>query len=152
VTTPETEALILRQAEEIKARHAAQVENRDLDAEIERAKAYGTEAQVELLTALRDDRAPEFGAPPATQSGAMVPPDQVFDAATHQPVGGVPEAPSVDADEPVRETDEDVAPYEEWSKSDLQSEVDVRNAHGSSIARSGTIAELAERLRQDDQS
>ena len=153
MTDPTTEALILRQAEEIKARHAAAPENRDLDAEIDRAKMFGTEQQVELLTALRDGRAPEFLATPATQSGAEVPPDQVKNAATHESVAQ-PAADEVppELDNPVRESDEDVAPYDEWTKADLQSEIDVRNAHGSQLARSGNIPDLAARLREDDKA
>lgn len=149
------EAVILRQAEDIKARHAAKPENRDLDSEIERARQYGTAQQVELLSALKEGRAPEFFGSPATQSGAEVPPHLVFDAATHQPIAPPPEdgePTPPELDNPVREGDEDVAPYDQWTKADLQAEIEVRNAHGSHLTKSGTVAELADRLRSDDKA
>lgn len=144
----ELEKQILDQADAIKEREAMDPKHRDFDAEIAAAEKYGTEQQVELLRAQQEGRTPVFGGPPVTQSGAIVPPSEVKDAATHQPV--VPADETVNADEPVRESDEDVAPYDEWTKNDLQSEVDVRNARGSSLKRTGTVAELVAVLREDD--
>lgn len=42
-------------------------------------------------------------------------------------------------------------PYEEWPKKTLQQEIDVRNAGGSNIRKTGTVAELAAALREDDE-
>lgn len=68
-------------------------------------------------------------------------------------VGTADGAPIVGGSVPNDGSDEPVPPYEEWSKKDLQAEIDRRNEdreEENKIPRSGTIAELADRLTEDD--
>lgn len=60
------------------------------------------------------------------------------------------------AEEPVALEEEDgdetpPADYSEWTKTELVTEVDRRNAEGGpQLSRSGTVAELRDRLTEDD--
>lgn len=152
------ERMILEQAEQIKAREMQATgrglstpdTNRDYDAEIAFYEQYGTVEQVEQVRAAKEGRDPVWSQPnPMGTFGALVPPDQVKSATTHQPMGGVvvqPTQSEVDgATTPVRESDPEVAPYEEWRKDDLQEEAGIRE-----LPTSGTKEELAARLREDD--
>jgi hypothetical protein len=156
----EFERMVLRHAEEIKAREAQASGrslstpdgDRDYDAEIAFYEQYGTMQQVEQVRAAKEGRDPEWQQPnPVGSFGALVPPSEVRDAVTHQPLAPVvqPTQSDVDGDPsmPVREGDEEVAPYDEWTKPDLLEEARVRELP----ATTGTNKpELVDMLREDD--
>jgi hypothetical protein len=151
----ELEQMILDQAEAIKRRESLV----DGDAEvtddmIRLAEEGGTEQHVEMLRARQEGRSPRHFVPnPVGTFGAAVPPSEVRDAATHQPMGPVKQPSQSDVDglaeddptAPVRESDPDVGSYDEWSKGDLVDEAKVRE-----LPSSGNKEELAARLREDD--
>lgn len=152
------EKMILAQADAIRERESGvdgDLSTEITDEMIRLAREGGTEQQVEMLLARKEGRSPRHFAPnPVGTFGADVPPAQVRDAATHQPMVRQPSAEELagtsdpaedDPTAPVRENDPDVAPYEEWKKVDLVDEAGVRE-----LPKSGTIPELAARLREDD--
>jgi hypothetical protein len=53
-----------------------------------------------------------------------------------------------DGDDPSAYSD---VPYEEWPKKVLQQEIEIRNAAGSDLRKTGTVAELSAALREDDE-
>ena len=152
------ERMILEQAEQIKAREQMSTgrplstpdSSRNYDAEIAFYEQYGTMQQVEQIKAAKEGRDPVWQQPnPMGSFGALVPPDQVKDAVTHQPMVLQPSQSEVDGDasQPVREDAEDVAPYDDWTKADLLEEARVRELAAST---STNKPELVQMLREND--
>jgi hypothetical protein len=147
------EQLILDQADAIRARESGVDSVEVTDEMIELAKQGGTEQHVEMLLARKENRDPRHLPPnPVGNFGAAVPPSQVRDAATHQPLvmqrpDQQPSESDLDSDPtaPVREGEPDVAPYEDWSKPELIEEAKVRE-----LPTNGTKDDLSARLREDD--
>lgn len=153
----ELEKMILAQADAIRERESGvggDLATEVTDEMIELAKQGGSEQHVEMLLARREGRTPRHFVPnPVGTFGAAVPPSQVRDAATHRPMvrqpsaGEIPQDPAEnDPTAPVRESDPEVAPYEEWLKKDLVEEAKVRE-----LPHSGSADDLTARLRADDE-
>lgn len=153
------ERMILEQAKQIEARERMQGgvglstpdSSRDYDAEIAFFEQFGTNEQIEQVRAAKEGRDPRWQQPnPLGSFGALVPPDQVKDAVTHQPMVAVQPAQSEvdDASKPVREGAEDVAPYDEWLKPDLIEEGHVRELP---VSDKMNKPDLVAMLRADDQ-
>lgn len=139
--------------------------DRDFDAEIEWAKQYGTEQEVHRLTSERDTGSVDPSTIPnqfgITQTGAQVPASEIRPAVRppvdHVPPqtgdGSNPDLPDPDDDTPVRETDPEVEPYEDWGKKDLQAEAEIRNrVTGANIDHRQNKEPLIAALRADDQT
>lgn len=149
----EFEKQILAQADEIRRREVeGTVDAVDPGFLAGWYEMYGTAEQAEQARARAEGREPEWHEPnPMGAGGAPVPPDQIRDAATHQPMVPQPTADEVpDGDEddptaPVRETDPEVESYDEWGKPDLVEEAKVRG-----LPHSGNKEDLVARLRDDD--
>lgn len=153
----ELEQMILDQADAIRARESGVDSDGEVTDEMIRlAREGGTEQHVEMLLARKENRTMRHFVPnPVGSFGAAVPPSQVLDAATHQPMvmqqpnaaalEGVTDPAEADPTAPVRESDPEVAPYDEWLKKDLVEEAGVRE-----LPKSGNVDELVARLREDD--
>jgi hypothetical protein len=101
---------------------------------------------------LTESQERKAGFKPNPGVGGTFPPGQHVDVS-----GGVATVVDEEDEEPPEpeEASEGEGPYEDWSKSALQDEIDARNealADEDRIPRTGTIPELAERLREDDEA